>query len=129
MFCTKCGAQNADGAAFCQSCGSKLDATSQSAPAPAGSPEGPATSTSVSVQGKSPLVAAVLNFFFGAGYLYLGFKRVLGVPTAVFVVLALIVYIGLGFYTIGIVTLVLAILLAVDGWQKGNGEKGFITAE
>jgi len=86
-------------------------------------------STSTSVQGKSPLVAAILNFFFGAGYLYLGFKTVLGVPTIVFVVLALIFYGVLGFYTVGIVTFVLAILLAVDGWQKGSGGKGFITAE
>jgi hypothetical protein len=86
-------------------------------------------SKSNSVQGKSPLVAAVLNFFFGAGYLYLGFKEVLGVPTIVFVVLALIIYVGLGYFTLGIVTLVVAVLLAVDGWQKGSGEKGFIAAE
>lgn len=94
-----------------------------------GSPQSSGMPTPKSIQGKSPLVAAILNFFFGAGYLYLGFKSVLGVPTIVFVVLALIIYIGLGYFTIGVVTFIVAVLLAVDGWQKGSGQKGFVTAE
>jgi hypothetical protein len=81
------------------------------------------------VQGKSAIVAAVLNLFFGLGYLYLGYKKVLGVPTIVFVVIVLVIYPILGVFTIGIGTFIFAILLFVDGWQKGSGQKGFISAE
>jgi len=125
MFCPKCGAQNADGAAFCSSCGNRLDAAPASSmpPASAGMP------SQGSAQGKSALVAAVLNLFFGLGYLYLGYKKVLGVPAIVFVVLALVIYFIVGLFTIGIVTFIFAILLFVDGWQKGSGQKGFISAE
>jgi len=79
--------------------------------------------------GKSPIVAAVLNLFFGLGYLYLGTKKVLGLSTILFVVVALVLQILLGIFTIGILSFVFAILLAVDGWQKANGGKGYINAE
>ncbi len=79
--------------------------------------------------GKSPIVAAVLNLFFGLGYLYLGTKKVLGLSTIVFVILALVLEIILGIFTVGILSFVFAVLLAVDGWQKANGAKGFISAE
>jgi len=82
-----------------------------------------------SVQGKSALVAAILNLFFGLGYLYLGYSKVLGVPAIVFVVLALVIYLIIGVFTFGIVSFIFAILLLVDGWQKGSGQKGFINAE
>jgi hypothetical protein len=49
--------------------------------------------------------------------------------TIVFVVLALVVYLLLGVFSAGIVPFVLGIMLAVDGWQKGSGQKGFISAE
>ena len=124
MFCTKCGAQNPDGAAFCHSCGNKLDGATQPSSTPA---QGGIASHSI--QGKSQPVAAVLNFFFGLGYLYLGYKRVLGVPAAVFVVLTIVVYVILGALTAGIAAFVLAILLAVDGWQKAGGAKGFVSAQ
>ncbi|MDA4123614.1 MAG: zinc-ribbon domain-containing protein [Thaumarchaeota archaeon] len=121
MFCPKCGAQNADGAAFCSSCGAALSAAPQ--PAAAGPIQGsPRT-------GKSPLIAAFLNLFFGLGYVYLGVKKVLGVPTIGFVLIALVIFIVLGRFTLGLASLVFAILLAVDGWQKGGGGKGFISAE
>jgi hypothetical protein len=81
------------------------------------------------LQGKNAIVAAVLNFFFGLGYLYLGYKKVLGVPAIVFVVLALVIYFILAIPTGGLLSFVLAIVLAVDGWQKGSGQKGFINAE
>lgn len=126
MFCPKCGAQNADGAAFCFSCGNKLDALPTSSMPPAQSSGMPSSGT---VQGKSPVVAAVLNLFFGLGYLYLGYKKVLGVPVIVFVVLALVIYFVLGIFTLGILPFILAIMLGVDGWQKGSGQKGFINAE
>lgn len=124
VFCPKCGAQNADGVSFCQSCGTRLDAA---AAQPASTPGTAAPNSPM--QGKSPIVAAILNLFFGAGYLYLGYKKVLGVQAIAFVVIALVLYIILGFFTIGILSFVLAILLAVDGWQKGSGQKGFINAE
>ena len=85
--------------------------------------------TSNQYAGKSPIVAAVLNLFFGLGYLYLGTKKVLGLSTIVFVVVALVLQILLGIFTVGILSFVFAILLAVDGWQKANGGKGFISAE
>lgn len=47
----------------------------------------------------------------------------------VFVILALIVYIILGYFTIGVLTLIIAILLAVDGYQKAEGQRGFIQAK
>jgi hypothetical protein len=82
-----------------------------------------------SVQGKSAVVAAVLNFFFGLGYVYLNYRKVLGVPTIGFVVIAIILYFVLGFFTFGIITFILGVLLAIDGWQKGEGQRGFISAE
>ena len=81
------------------------------------------------LQKKSPLIAAFLNLFWGLGYVYLGYKRVLGVPAIVFVILAVVLYIIIGFLSFGIGALIVAILLAVDGWQKGSGAKGFISAE
>jgi zinc ribbon protein len=126
VFCPRCGAQNADGAAFCYSCGNKLD-TSLTSSVP--SAQGQGMPSSVSVQGKNAVVAAILNLFFGLGYLYLGYKKVLGVPAIVFVVLVLVIYFVVGLFTIGIVPFILAIMLAVDGWQKGSGQKGFISAE
>ncbi len=56
-------------------------------------------------------------------------KKVLGVPTIVFVILALVLDIILGIFTAGLASLALAILLAVDGWQKAKGGKGFVSAE
>lgn len=78
---------------------------------------------------KNPWLAAFLNLFFGLGYVYLGEKKVLGAPTIVFVVLALVIFIVLGVFTAGIVSFIFAILLAVDGYQKGSGGKGYISAE
>jgi uncharacterized membrane protein YvbJ len=124
MFCPKCGAENADTAGFCQKCGNALQTTSAgSTPSSSYSPT-PTTRSS-----KSPIVAAILNLFFGVGYLYLGYKKVLGIQTIIFVILMLIVYVIVGTFTLGIVSLVIAIVLAIDGYQKGQGQKGFISAE
>ena len=128
VFCSKCGAQNADGTAFCSNCGASLSTASQPASA-VPTPSGQGVPSSNQYAGKSPIVAAVLNLFFGLGYLYLGTKKVLGLSTIAFVLLALVLDIVLGFFTFGIVSFVFAILLAVDGWQKANGAKGFINAE
>jgi zinc-ribbon domain len=127
VFCSKCGAQNADGAAFCYSCGNRLDAVSPSVPP--SMPNQGAWIPARSVQGKNPVVAAILNLFFGLGYLYLGYSKVLGVPAIIFVVLVIVIDVITGLFTLGLLPLVLAILFAVDGWQKGAGRKGFINAQ
>lgn len=119
MFCPKCGANNSDDATFCQSCGNSLKQAASS----------PSTLQPNSSTGKSPIVAAILNLFFGVGYLYLGYKKILGLQTIVFVILALIVYAVIGFFTIGLVELLIAVILAIDGYQKGQGQKGFISGE
>ncbi len=75
------------------------------------------------------MIAAVLNLFFGLGYVYLGYRSVLGVPTVVFVLVALIVFIILGAFSGGVASFVLAVVLAVDGWQKADGKKGFVAAQ
>ena len=79
--------------------------------------------------GKNPIVAAILNLFFGLGYLYLGYKKVLGIPTFGFVVGMLVVFSLIGFFTAGLISLILAVVLAIDGYQKAQGQKGFIPAE
>ena len=125
VYCTKCGSQNPDDAAYCFKCGNKLAAETSAGPVQAPTP---AAASQHPAQGKSAVLAALLNLFFGLGYVYLGYKKVLGVPTIVFVVLVLVVYILIGVATLGIITLILAILFAVDGYQKGKGSKGFINA-
>jgi zinc-ribbon domain len=116
MFCPKCGASNQDNATFCSSCGNTLTV------APGGSvpPSSP-------LERKSPIIAAILNFFlFGVGYLYLGYKKVLGIPTILFVVIVLIVYIIIGVFTFGLLELVVGIFLAYDGYVKAKGRRGYL---
>ncbi len=74
-------------------------------------------------------MAGVLNLFFGLGYVYLGYGRVMKVQVAVFVVLMVALYFLAGVITDGLAGLVLAALLAVDGYQKASGLKGYINAE
>jgi phosphoglycerol transferase MdoB-like AlkP superfamily enzyme len=78
---------------------------------------------------KSPIVAAILNLFWGLGYWYLGFRRVLSIPTLWFVIIMIIVYIVFGYFSAGILPLIFAILMAIDGYQKGLGQRGFIPVE
>jgi len=120
MFCAKCGAQNADGAAFCSSCGANLSGTTT------GSQGMPPYGQSMR---KNPWIAAFLNLIFGLGYVYLGTRKVLGVSTVLFVLLVLVLDIILGIFTAGLAGFAIAVLLAVDGWQKANGGKGFVSAE
>ena len=108
-------------------CGNKLMA-SATAPSQVQTPS-PQPAPQNQAEGKSAVLAAFLNLFFGLGYMYLGYSKVLGVPTIVFVVLTLVVYILIGVATLGIVTLIVAILLAVDGYEKGKGKKGYISTQ
>ena len=119
MYCPKCGASNQNDATFCSSCGETLIV------APVGS-----VPPSSQVWRKSPIIAAILNFFlFGVGYLYLGYKKVLGIQTIFFVVLVFIVYIIIGAFTFGLLELVIGIVLAYDGYIKAKGERGILGAE
>jgi hypothetical protein len=79
--------------------------------------------------GKDPVIAGVLNLFIGIGYLYLEYRKVLGLPTLLFVLVLLIVDVLLGIFTFGLAPLVLAVLLAYDGYVKAKGEKGYINTE
>ena len=78
---------------------------------------------------KNALVAALLNLFWGVGYLYLGYKKVLSIPTIGFVIVMLVVYLLIAIFTFGLGTLLLAIILAIDGYQKAKGETGFVSAQ
>jgi len=83
----------------------------------------------IPAQGKTPFIAAFLNLFFGLGYLYLGYSKVVGVPTIIFIILAIIAYLLTGWFTYGIVTVIIAILFAIDGFEKADGQRGFVSAE
>jgi hypothetical protein len=116
VYCPKCGASNQDDAAFCASCGNSLSV----APVESVPPINP-------VWRKSPIIAAILNFFlFGIGYLYLGYRRVLGLPTILFVVLVFIVYVIIGVFTFGLLELLIGIILGYDGYVKAMGERGYL---
>ena len=73
-------------------------------------------------------MAALLNFLFGLGYVYLGYKRIIGLQPVGFVMIMVLAYFLLGIFSFGLLSLVLAILLSVDGYQKGLGQKGFVSA-
>ena len=127
MFCSSCGAANADGASFCASCGAPLN---QAAASSAQAPQGGYASQPVQAGNrKNKWVAAILNLFIGIGYLYLGYKKVFGIPTILFVFLVLIIDVVIGIFTFGIVSFLLALVLAYDGYVKAKGEKGYISTE
>lgn len=99
------------------------------APTPNAPASSPSYGQTQSVR-KSPIIAALLSFFlFGIGYLYLGYKKVLGVPTIVFVVLMLIVYIVLAAFTFGLLELVPGLLLGYDSYVKAKGQRGILEAD
>lgn len=75
------------------------------------------------------MIAEFLNLFIGLGYLYLGYRKVFGLPTVLFVIVFFFVDVLLGIFTFGLVPLILAILLAYDGYVKAKGEKGYINTE
>jgi uncharacterized membrane protein YvbJ len=119
LYCPKCGALNSDDAAFCKTCGYSLK-TPVSGSSPSNYP----------AQRKEPIIAALLNFFlFGIGYIYLGYRRVMGISTIVFVILVLIVYFLLGIFTFGLLEFVVGIILAYDGYVKAKGERGILGAD
>lgn len=129
MFCSRCGAPNSDSASFCVKCGNPLKSPPGAAPTQQSQPAYVAPPPAQQGSRKNPLLAGFLNLFIGLGYLYLGYQKVLGLPTILFVLVVLVINILVGFYTIGLVPLVLAILLAYDGYVKAKGEEGYISTE
>ncbi len=79
--------------------------------------------------GRNPWIAAILNLFFGIGYIYLGYKKVLGLPPVVLVVLLLVIEVVVGFFTFGLLSLFIAIFLAYDGFVKAKGQRGYLGTE
>ena len=129
MFCSKCGAPNSEDAAFCSKCGNPLTTPSKATPSQQSQPASGAQPPARQSNRKNPIIAGFLNLFVGLGYLYLGYRRVFGLPAILFVIVLLLADIFLGLFTFGLVPLILAILLAYDGYVKANGEKGYVTTE
>jgi hypothetical protein len=78
---------------------------------------------------KDPIIAGFLSLFIGLGYLHPGYRKVFGLPTILFVTVLFLVDVVVGTFTFGLVPLILAILLAYDGYVKARGEKGYIDTE
>jgi zinc-ribbon domain len=127
MFCSNCGSPNPDGVAFCSKCGTALGpAASTPAQAPQGGFPAPASQTAV---GKNRFVAAILNLFWGIGYLYLGYKKIFGLRAILFVIVVFIIEVVLSIFGLGIISFIFDLALAYDGYVKAKGKKGFISAE
>jgi len=129
VFCGKCGAPNDEDASFCVKCGNPLRDLSSATPPQQPQPANVTPPPVPQGNRKDPVVAGVLNLFVGLGYLYLGYRKVLGLPTILFVVVYFLVNIVLAFLTLGLVPLILAILPAYDGYVKAKGEKGYVSTE
>jgi TM2 domain-containing membrane protein YozV len=122
MFCVSCGAQVADNAAFCPSCGSRTNATPPAGTPAAGTPPAPdpfaaaaPAPAPVPVPGavgaarKSKIAAALLGIFLGVFGIH---RFYLGYTTIGIIQLAL----GLGgILTCGITSIASAIWGLVDG--------------
>jgi len=78
---------------------------------------------------KNQWIAAILNLILGIGYLYLGYRKVLGLPTILFVFVVLVFDVVVGFFTLGVVPIIPALFFAYDGYLKAKGEKGYINTE
>jgi len=127
MFCSKCGAQISEGAAFCSACGASA-AQTQPPAYTYGQPYGGAPYSNVSYRQKSTGLAVLLGILFpGAGHLYAG-KIVRGIVFIVaFFSLSVLTYVGWWFllsgfdgsvpftFTTGIIvfTVVMAIVILV----------------
>ncbi|WP_457548785.1 zinc-ribbon domain-containing protein [Archaeoglobus sp.] len=114
VFCPKCGTENKDDSKFCVKCGAPLPQSKKV--------------EAQQVSGKSPIIAAILNFIWiGLGYLYLGIKEVRGIPAFGYVIIGLVlVIIGFFISPIRIIGFIISVILAIDAYQKAKGEKGFL---
>jgi uncharacterized membrane protein len=131
MFCSKCGAENAEGAKFCSKCGAKLGAAETPAPTEgAGKPESESsTGLSANVAG---LLCYVLTWVTGIIFVVLEKKSTFvkfhawqsimtfGVLTVAELILAWIPFVGwILSILIGILMFVLWIILMI---QAGTGK-------
>ena len=125
MFCPKCGGKNEDNATFCVSCGSQLSKSAQpssvqplNVPPPSGE--------------KSPVIAAILNFFFpGIGYWYWGYRKVVTVPPVLLFIIVIVVEVLIwtfAWYFAGIIQFAISAFFAYDLYVKTTGQRGWIEA-
>lgn len=124
MYCPKCGNKNDDGAAFCVNCGGPLSVVPSSIRPPAQPPTAPIS--------QSGVLGAVLNFLFpGLGYWYLGYRKVLGIHPALFLIGIWIVEFIVAFLipTLSFVPLLISLFVAYDAYVKATGKPGWINAE
>jgi uncharacterized membrane protein len=141
MFCSKCGAENPEGANFCSKCGAELAVIAKS-------PEGAAKPEAESTTGLSANVAGLLCYVLGwvTGIIFLVWEKkstfvkfhawqsiiTFGILTAVQIILSIIGAIanvtfapGLGLFTsvlaviVGVIMFILWIILIV---QAGTGK-------
>ena len=141
MFCSRCGAENPEGANFCSKCGAELAVIAKS-------PEGAAKSEAESTTGLSVNVAGLLCYVLGwiTGIIFLVWEKkstfvkfhawqsiiTFGILTAVLIILSIIGAIatvifapGLGLFTsvltviIGVIMFILWIILII---QAGTGK-------
>jgi len=118
MFCSKCGAENVDGARFCASCGTALAVAAPvqvPPPPPVRGAEPAAVAAAASPTGKTPWVAALLSAVItGAGQLYNNdWKK--GLAMFFGAVLGLM-------FTGGLATIAIWIWSMVDGYQVASGK-------
>lgn len=135
MFCSKCGAPNAEDARFCQKCGAALavaaaaaaSGTGSAAPAP-GMPQQPPPQPGSYVPapagpryavGKSPGVALLLSFLIpGVGQFYCGESKKGGIMLAVYLLSWLTAFIVIGWAGL----LIVWIWSMIDAYNLASGK-------
>jgi hypothetical protein len=139
MYCPKCGNKNDEDTKFCGNCGNPLPSstsTMQAVPQqnyPPTQPSTPPQQNYPSTQTpKSGILGAILNFLFpGLGYWYLGYRKVLGIHPVLFligvwIVEAVIVYL---IPPLSILSLFIALFVAIDAYVKAKGKPGWVNAQ
>lgn len=129
-FCSRCGAENKDNANFCMKCGNsvsvgKLNINQSSMP-----PMAWQETKQITTNGRSSIVAALLNLSWGwgLGYNYVGIKKVCGLPWYSLVIIQCFLIMLAG-YVSWIFILLLPVgsfAFAYDVYQKASSKPGFI---
>lgn len=118
MFCSNCGAQNADTAKFCEKCGTGLAAAAPAPPHPETRVRGVEPGASHAgqvVAGKNPAVALLLSLLIaGGGQFYNGDIK----KGALMLVLAIVGAIATG----GVLTVAVWIWSLIDAYQVASGK-------
>ncbi len=118
MFCPRCGTENKEGAKYCVKCGLTLQKLTLQK----------TTQQKAEMSDKNPAIAAILNFLIiGVGYWYLNLEEVRGIPVWGYIVGGLILGVAEFFLPVlGIPGFIISVLLAIDAYQKAQGEQGFL---